>query len=126
MWGIFSGSYSTVPPKIGSGSYADVRDVADLQIWILENPSLSANERYLAVNGPGIPQAAADILHEAYPDRADIMPRGNPGEGYLPDYSWPAGAVSVSGEKAQKAMGVPWIAFQKSVLDTAKYLEQFV
>ena len=115
-----------MPPKLGSGSYADVRDVARLQIWALENPSKSSGERYLAANGPGFPQAAADILHRAYPDRVDVMPKGHPGEGYLPDHSWPPGAVSVSGEKAQRAiMGEPWIGFEQSVLDTAKWLAQF-
>jgi len=126
MWGIFSGSYSSIPPKIGSGSYADVRDIADLQIWAFENPKLSADERYLGVNGPGIPQAAADILHEVYPERRHIMPRGTPGDGYMPDHSWSPDSVSVSGDKAQKAMGRSWIPFKQSVLDTAKWFEQFV
>lgn len=126
LWGIFSGSCPDIPPKIGSGSYADVRDCADLQIWALENPNRSANERYLAVTGPGFPQAAADILHQAYPDRAHIMPKGRPGQGYRHDYSWSPDEVSVSGSKAQKAMGTTWIGYERSVLDTARYLESFV
>lgn len=91
----------------------------------MEDPS-SSGERYLAVNGPGFPQAIADILHKAYPERGSLMPRGSPGEGYMEDYSWPPGAVSVSGKKAQSAMGEPWIDFKRSVLDTAKWLEQFI
>jgi hypothetical protein len=103
-----------------------VRDCAALQTWALENPHLSANERYLVVAGPGIPQAAADILHRAYPDRAHIMPKGRPGQGYRADYSWSPDEISVSGAKAQKAMGTTWIGYEKSVLDTAKYFESCV
>ncbi|OCK80951.1 NAD(P)-binding protein, partial [Lepidopterella palustris CBS 459.81] len=120
IWNIFTGNIKDIPPRIGSGSFVHVRDTAGLHVWALENPIKSNGERYLAIAGPGFPQMIADILHKAYPNRADIMPRGRPGDGYLPNLDWPPGGISVSGKKAQEAMGITWIPLEQSVLDTAK------
>jgi nucleoside-diphosphate-sugar epimerase len=114
-----------MPPKIGSGSYIDVRDVARMCLWVLQHPKLADGERYIAVTGSGIPQAAADILHRAYPERASIMPVGNPGDGYNHDYSWRSGEISVSGQKAQKVMGPHQYNYEQSVLDTAHWFTKF-
>ncbi|KAF4624150.1 hypothetical protein G7Y89_g14023 [Cudoniella acicularis] len=134
IWDIFSGSTKTIGPNIGSGSFVDVRDVAYEHLWALENPSKSDGERYIACEGFGPLQAAADILRYSYKGTpiADKIPVGNPGEGYVgynketgevEDVKYPTGKVRVDGSKAEKAMGFKYISFVQSVKETAKAME---
>jgi nucleoside-diphosphate-sugar epimerase len=131
-----TGGKSIIPPNIGTASFVDVRDVAFLHIWAYENPSKADGERYLATQGFGPLQAAADILRYEYKDRPEILekiPVGKPGDGYhgydektgevSEVIGWSEGRFRVSGKKAEREMGVKYISFRKSVVDTAKAFE---
>lgn len=134
LWKIFSGEAKTIPPSFGSGTFVDVRDVAFEHVWAFENSSKADGQRYIACQGFGPAQAIADILRETYKGTsiAEKIPVGTPGEGYVgynkatgvvEDVGYPAGRPRVDGSKASKAMGLNYITFKQSVIDTAKALE---
>jgi hypothetical protein len=134
IFDILSGAAKTIGPNIGSGSFVDVRDVALTHVWAYEHPFKANGERYLAVEGFGPLQAAADILRYHYKDTpiGEKIVVGNPGGSYVgynketrkvEDVKYAPNTVSASGKKAEREMGVKWITFQQSVLDTAKALE---
>jgi hypothetical protein len=93
--------------------------------WAASHPEIAGGERYIVGgNGNvGTPQAAADILREAYPERWDIIRRGTPGKGYLPGYAADPQGVNVDSSKAVKATGQGWIPYDKMVLDAAKMFD---
>jgi nucleoside-diphosphate-sugar epimerase len=129
-----SGSVSEIPAKIGSGSFVDVRDVAKVHVWAYEHPEKANGERYITTAGYGPPQGVADILRKEYEGTkiAEKILIGNPGEGYT-GYNKESGEVAVpdylpessrpSGNKARDALGIKWIPFTQSVIETAKSLE---
>ena len=105
-----------------------------MHIWAYENPSKADGERFIACEGFGPPQAIADILREEYKGTkiGEKIPVGETGVGYVgynketgqvDDINYLPGRIQVSGKKAEKVMGLRWISFQKSVIDTAKALE---
>lgn len=124
VWQIYSGEAKTVPPGIGGQAYIDLRDVSALHIWCMEHPEASNGQRYIATNGKGTPQAIADILRRAFPDRCIVV--GEPESDYVPGtYDYPNGKRSTRATKAYKAMGVEsFIGFEKSILDTVKSFEE--
>jgi nucleoside-diphosphate-sugar epimerase len=137
IYNILSGSASTLPANIGSASFVDVRDVAFIHVWALENPSLADGERYIACAGYGPNQAVADILRGKYKGTniAEKIIVGTPGEGYegfdkksgrvervgyLPEH------VQISGKKAERETGMTYISFQQSISNTAEVLEKLL
>ena len=124
LWIIFSGEAKEVPESFTSGSFADVRDVAKLHIWAMENPEVANRQRYIAVAGQGNPQKVIDILRKRYPERQDRILLGNPGVEDLNDDSFKVGGYSSA--KAEKAAHVEWIGFEKTVVDSAKSLETWL
>jgi len=130
-YSIFTGD--PIPSSIGSGSFVDVRDVAFVHLWAYEHSDISNGERYIASHGYGPPQATADVLREAYPDRRDIIQAGKPGEGYVgyengvvKEVSFPPDRISVSGKKAETVMGFKTRTFKESLLETAKVMERYL
>ncbi|KAL0940090.1 nad dependent epimerase [Colletotrichum truncatum] len=119
IWKVMSGE--EIPgPLAGFGWYVDVRDVAKLVVFAVENADQADGERYISSSAYGPPQAAADILRKSYPDLP--IKEGQPGEGYLPGFKTP-GKLIVDGSKAEKAVGEEYIPYDQSVLDTAKMFE---
>jgi nucleoside-diphosphate-sugar epimerase len=132
-YSIFTGG--AIPPSIGSGSFVDVRDVAFCHFWAYEHPKEADGERFIASQGFGPPQALADVLREAYPDRRGIIQVGKPGEGYVgynaetgvvEGVEYPAGGIRVSGAKAEKVMGLKYRGFKESLLETTKVMEKYL
>jgi nucleoside-diphosphate-sugar epimerase len=126
VWELFSGAAKTVPPKIGSGSFIDVRDVSTIHIWAFEHPGQSDGERYIAVSSMGPPQAVADILRKQYPNRRDIIPEGTPGEGYGPEYTFDSEGFSIDSSKATKAVGIKWRKLEESITEQVKAYEAWL
>jgi len=103
-----------------------------MHLWAFENATKSDGERYIACAGFGPFQAAADVLWEKYKgtEIGERIISGTPGEGYVgfengrvEKIGYLPGRVQVSGEKAEREMGVRYISFQKSIVDTAEALE---
>jgi nucleoside-diphosphate-sugar epimerase len=134
IWDVFSGAAKEIPPYIGTGSFVDVRNVATMHIWAFENAKKADGERYLGVQGFGPIQAAADILNDAYRGTkiGEKITKGTPGEGYVgynketgkvESVGFVPGARRISGKKAETEMGLKYITFQQSIVDTAKVFE---
>lgn len=116
-WKIFNGA-DPATVSIGYAGYVDIRDVARMVVFGIDKPQITNGQRYLLSSGYLPPQAAADILRKAYPERK-VIKEGKPGEGYPADYSYPPQQV-FDGSKAIKDSGVGYISVEQTVLDTAK------
>lgn len=127
VWTVLSGQ-EIPPPFGGSNGSVDVRDVARLILFAVQEKEKANNQRFIAASGIRSHQAVADILREIYPARRDIIKVGNPGEGYLPDYSVPKNnsAPKVDNSKAVRVTGKDWIGPRQSVIDAAKALERYL
>jgi nucleoside-diphosphate-sugar epimerase len=100
----------------------DVRDVASITLSLLQLSSFpQGNPRYPVSSGRAIhPQAIADILRSEIPDARDRIKEGTPGEGYKERYEVDAEKMMrVDSSKAKELLGREWIAFEKTVVDTA-------
>ena len=126
IWELFSGKAAEIPPGSGLNEYVDVRDVANILLWCMEHPDQTDGQRYIASAGLGPPQAIADILRKAYPERENIIPRGFPGRGYRSDFGFPVNNRKCHGTKAAEAVGMQYITYDKSIVDTAKFLERYL
>lgn len=75
--------------------------------WAASHSDIAGGERYIVGGNDnvGVPQAAADVLRKAYPDRRDIIKEGTPGEGYLPGYAADPQGARVYTLKAIEATG---------------------
>ena len=134
IYNILSGTAKEIPPKIGSGGYVDVRDVATIHLWAYENPEKANGERYIASAGYGPPQGGADILRKKYEGTkiAEKILVGVPGAGYIgynketgevANVEYPPENARPNGKKAEKAAGIKYIPFTQSVIDTAVAME---
>ncbi|KAI1129216.1 NAD(P)-binding protein [Nemania abortiva] len=124
IWKVFSGQEFPEGPA-GYGAHVDVRDVARMTEWAASHPEIAGGERYLVGGGGnvGAPQAVADILRKAYPDRRGIIKEGRPGEGYRPGYTVDPRGIYASSTKATNATGQGWIPYERIILDAAKSFE---
>ncbi len=100
--------------------YVDVRDVSRFVVFAVDHPEKTDGERYIAASACGPPQAMADILRKALPERAAAIDKGTPGDGYLPGYGFPASGNSYDGSKLVRTTGRDYIPFDKTVLDTVE------
>ncbi|OTA99917.1 hypothetical protein M426DRAFT_15973 [Hypoxylon sp. CI-4A] len=102
----------------------DIRDVARVILWSVQNPEKANGERYLCSSARGGPQAIADILNKHMPQVGAV--KGNPGQGYKPGYPPTDDKIAFDGSKAVQATGQGYIPYETSVLDTAKVLLQLL
>jgi hypothetical protein len=105
-------------------SFVDNRDVARIMLFAVEEAKKCNGERFITSGGRFAEQAIADILRKHYPDRG--IEKGNPGEGYLPDYSYPKDGFGVSGKKIVDFTGVGYLPYEQSVLEAAKAFEVYL
>ncbi|GKT55847.1 NAD dependent epimerase/dehydratase [Colletotrichum tofieldiae] len=115
----------TVGP--GNGTHVDARDVGRLIVFAVDRPDVADGQRFIAGGNGNFAtiQAYCDVLRKAYPGRRDVIREGEPGKGYLEDYSEPPEARKVDATKAVKATGQGWIPFERMVLDAAKSYEVY-
>ncbi|PQE31400.1 hypothetical protein CJF32_00001967 [Rutstroemia sp. NJR-2017a WRK4] len=140
LYALLSGELTTLPPTIGSGSFVDVRDVADMHVWAYEHAARADGERYIACCGFGPPQAQADILRMYFVDRKPEMleriPRGETGVGYegwdgekgglKAKVEYTRDRYRFSGGKAEREMGVRYRGLEESCIDTAETLGEWL
>ncbi|KAK4122990.1 NAD(P)-binding protein [Parathielavia appendiculata] len=119
---VFSGTPLDQAGTPGVYAFVDIRDVARLIVFGAEHPDRVNNERFIAASFYSPPQAVADILREKYPEKADIIQKGTPGEGYSPDYRFSA----FDGTKAVRVTGQDYIPWRQTVLDTVEKLKSIL
>ncbi|KAE8389674.1 hypothetical protein BDV23DRAFT_184272 [Aspergillus alliaceus] len=109
----------------GAAPYSDIRDIAKIYLWCAENPKLADGQRYLVVAGHGPQQAIYDILREAYPERAEIIPKGDPAFRYNRDWTFDTDGVQFDSSKVKNQVRLDFISYKKTILDTAEALAPF-
>lgn len=128
IWAIFTGAplkesaLSHLLPGM-LDSYVDVRDVARMILWGVEHPEEADGERYILASWYGPSQSMADILREKYRDRAGIIQKGHPGEGYVAGYGFPENGEIYDSGKAKRATGQEWMSWEETVVDTVERLK---
>ncbi|KAM5346460.1 hypothetical protein ACJ41O_009465 [Fusarium nematophilum] len=123
IWQVFAGQ--DIPaPFTPDAAFVDVRDVARLAVFGVDHPDKANGERYLLTSGVVPPQAAADVLRKAFPERQDIIKVGTPGKGYNPGFAFPEEKI-LDASKAVKATGQDFVAVEKTIIDTVKALKSF-
>jgi nucleoside-diphosphate-sugar epimerase len=132
LYKVWAGISKEMPPPIGTSSYVDVRDVAEMHLWAALNPQTPNGQRYIASAGYGPAQAFADILRERYPDDRKIV-EGTPGKGYStgtdycarPTRIWyPPERPQLCGRKIVEHMGIEYRVLSESVIDTIEEWEK--
>lgn len=123
VWLVLSGQDLDAAGKVtGSNGFVDLRDVARAVVFAVQHSDVADGQRYLLSASFASPQATADILRKAYPERRAIIAEGHPGAGYLPGYAFPADRAH-DASKFVKASGQAFIPFETTVVDTAKVFE---
>jgi hypothetical protein len=125
-----------IDAAVGAGQFVDVRDVARLHIEAYEAGSaVSDGQRFFAIAGKGSPQAMADVLRDMYPERASVIPKGEPGCDYMRvegkdgepwEVTYTEEQLRYIATKAEKVFGIKWIGFRQSLRDTAEALKVFL
>jgi len=110
FWDIVTEQTETLP-ETRVPAFADVRDVALAHVLAVENPKAAG--RYLIATGSYYWQELFDIVHKHFPARK-IVPVGKPGD-YPKTYR-------VDHSKAEKELGIHFIPFEKTVVDTLEQL----
>ncbi|KAM0439996.1 hypothetical protein ACHAPT_001098 [Fusarium lateritium] len=124
IWQVFSGQ--EIPEAISPGSsFVDVRDIGRVAVFSVDHPDKANGERFLLTAGQFPPQAAADVLRKAFPERQDIIKVGTPGEGYNPGYAFSEDRV-IDASKAVRVTGQDFYPVEQSIIDAAKSYEKFL
>lgn len=132
LYKVWAGTSQQMPSPIGTSSYVDVRDVAEIHLWAALNPQKANGQRYIASAGYGPAQAFADILRERYPTDNKIV-EGTSGMGYTtgtdycdrPTRVWyPPERPQLCGRKIVEHMGIKYRVLAESVLDTVEEWEK--
>ncbi|KAK3994402.1 hypothetical protein QBC44DRAFT_322633 [Cladorrhinum sp. PSN332] len=132
IWSVASGkplahaSMANIIPGLFD-AYVDVRDVARVVIWGVEHPKEADGERYILCASFAPPQSVADILRREFPETEGKIEKGEPGKGYLPDYTFGSGErEAYDGSKIVKATGVEYLPWEKTVVDTYRRFESLL
>ena len=126
IWEIFSGSVTAVLPGFDTHGFVDVRDLASIHIWCMEHRGQGSDRRIRASAGSENPQGVIDTLRQAYPERRDVIPWKEVGEGHQPDIVLIKEKAFVNGVQASQAFGLKYTTYKQSILDTAKVLERYL
>ncbi|KAI0454569.1 hypothetical protein F5B21DRAFT_524591 [Xylaria acuta] len=123
FWKVVAGEEIPGPMMI-YGDTVDIRDVARMLLWSALHPPQSDGHRFVCSTFVGGGQAIADILSRRMPSLK--IQRGQPGQGYSPDYKPQAGVGGFDSGKAASAMGEQWIPYEESVVDMAQFLQRYL
>ena len=123
IWSTMKGKDLAVPMGYWE-STIDVRDVARVIVWSTLNPDQADGERFLCSSATGCRQAVADILANHMPEL--IIQKGVPGRGYEPGYVAGKNVQQFDSSKAVRATGQDWIPYETSVLESARFLKQYL
>ncbi|KAI1820928.1 hypothetical protein F4861DRAFT_32163 [Xylaria intraflava] len=123
IWSVVSGKDVPGPMEV-YGDTIDIRDIARLLMWSASNPGKADGQRFVCSSAVGGGQAITDILARRMPELQ--IQRGQPGQGYSPDFK-PNGSVpGFDSTKAVSTTGWDWMSYEESVVDMAKFLQRYI
>jgi nucleoside-diphosphate-sugar epimerase len=112
------------PPKSGPVvNWVDVRDVATAHVRAgLELPEAGGKRLWVTAGGVSN-REVADIIRKHFPEYADRLPAADVKGGEMP----PADRLyKFDNSATAKLLGIEWISYEKSVVDTVKSLKDFL
>jgi nucleoside-diphosphate-sugar epimerase len=124
VWYVFAGSVWPKEPPFPP--YVDVRDVARALVFGVESPDKAGGKRLLVTAYKGSFQTGANILHEAFPDRKEIMRKGVPEDGLSPPYQFDEGELKFDGSNFERLSEQKYTPFPKSMIDTAASFQPWI
>lgn len=117
LWKTYLNSSISVPiPDNYLHIYVDVRDLAEAHYIGAFRPGVG-NKRYLFSPGSMSNQEVADTLRDAFPNVADRIPLGTPG-----DHALPADSFKIDNSSAKELLGAKFIPLKTTLVDTARNL----
>ena len=125
IWEILSGSERSTLPGFGTPGFVDVRDLAHVHMWCMEHPIQTRDQRIRAHAGVERPSGLVGTLRQAYPERGDVIPRNEPGTGYVADRGG-IREMGFVGVHASPEGGFRYTSYKQSILDTAKAVELYL
>jgi nucleoside-diphosphate-sugar epimerase len=96
---------------LGSSAFVSVVDVAVAHVLALQNAQKTDGQRYILSQGPFTNQETVDILRREYPDRQNIIAKGEPG-------NYKQNVLKVDGSKVTHELGLQYTDFETVVLQT--------
>ncbi|KAG2177506.1 hypothetical protein INT44_008017 [Umbelopsis vinacea] len=112
----YSGENQDPSKDLGFNVFVNVTDVALAHVRAIERADKSDGQRYILSSGSFTLQQAADILREAYPERQNIIAKGQPGQ------KTPKNNFDHS--KSVRDLGIEYKDFKATVLDTIDSVKQ--
>ncbi|KAI0136963.1 putative NAD dependent epimerase/dehydratase [Xylariales sp. AK1849] len=103
----------------GAHLWVDVRDVALAHIEAFERWPEASGKRFLATAGHFNNRILVEAVRKNFPELEDKLPSGNVKGGDYPE----AGVYGYDNSRATKVLGIDWISFEKSCVDTVKSLQ---
>jgi nucleoside-diphosphate-sugar epimerase len=125
IWKVLSGEIVEVPEKVGSGTYVDVRDLAKICWWCLENAGMVDGKRIVAIAGQAEPEVLVRSLWTKYKDGVEDYEEVDSGD-KIGSADHVVRIPKFDTRLAEEAVGGKWISYRKTVLDTARMLERYL
>ncbi|KAJ2963988.1 hypothetical protein NQZ79_g1162 [Umbelopsis isabellina] len=97
-------------------TYVHVVDVARAHVLVTQHLDITNGERYILSAGAFSFQEAVDIMREKYPERQNIIIKGDPG-------NYPKSERFADGSKITRTLGLQYVDFKTTILDNVKGLE---
>jgi len=115
---LFSGENQDPIHRQEPASFVNLVDVARAHVLAVEKAAIADGQRYLTTAGSFSNQEILDILRKAYPERQDIIAKGEPG-------NYKETTLPADGSKVTRELGLQYTGLEQTVLDTVenvKYL----
>ena len=106
----YSGENQDPSKDLGSNSFVDVTDVALAHVRAIEKGDKSDGQRYVLSSGTFTFQEAVDILRENFPERQNVIAKGQPGKKDIVN--------RIDNRKSIRELGIQYKDFKTSVLTT--------
>jgi nucleoside-diphosphate-sugar epimerase len=109
----YTGEFQDPTFSLGSSSFVSVVDVGLAHVLALQNAKKADGQRYIISQGAYSNQQTVDILRREYPERQNIIAKGEPG-----NYKFPS--VKVDGNKITRDLGLKYTDFETVLLQTVE------
>ena len=105
-------------PPTGIHIWIDVRDLAEAHVKGMEVPE-AGGKRFFATAGYFSNKQIVDIIRKNFPEYNDKLPAENAKGGDYPE----GGIFKINNKRIQEILGLKFISFEQSVVDTVKSLQ---
>jgi nucleoside-diphosphate-sugar epimerase len=108
----YTGESQNPTVTMGSSSFVNVVDVAVAHVLAIQNGQKTDGQRYITAAGAFTHQQTVDILRREYPERQNIIAKGEPGQYHLDLVR------KIDASKVTRELGLQYTDYQTVVLQT--------